>query len=417
MKNNTLLFSFVALLAIVFTLSSVAAQIADINLVKINDIPTTTTGITVAGEVSDSVPVEVFFTANGDVNDVKVKTYIEGYKSQISDETPLFHIVNGSTYVKRFTLTLPNAMDLSNEPEKLTLYVRITAKGEDPVEVPYTISMQKTQYGIQILSIDSPDATTAGSTIAVNVVLKNLGSERMNDLYVKASIPELGIARIIYAGDLNEIQQDNLESIRNSVEKQIFLAIPKTAAPGNYNIQIEAYNYDSSTTAKTRLVVAGTDTGVIPSVTTKTVAIGEEATYDVVLVNQDSKMVVYTLTPQESKGLTITLDQPVVAVQGQSSQTVKVTVKATDSADQGTHVVTVNVNSDTGVAKQVSFTANVEKASTSTTTGTTATPASNTVLILTVVLSIIFVVLLIVLIVLLTRKPAESVVFGETSYY
>ena len=177
---------------------------------------------------------------------------------------------------------------------------------------------------------------------------------------VLTTLPQNGTTGIKKHQTILEMEE-KIKKFLIYVEKQIFLAIPKTAAPGNYNIQIEAYNYDSSTTAKTRLVVAGTDTGVIPSVTTKTVAIGEEATYDVVLVNQDSKMVVYTLTPQESKGLTITLDQPVVAVQGQSSQTVKVTVKATDSADQGTHVVTVNVNSDTGVAKQVSFTANVEK--------------------------------------------------------
>jgi len=71
------------------------------------------------------------------------------------------------------------------------------------------------------------------------------------------------------------------------------------------------------------------------------------------------------------------------------------------------------VKSDTGVSKQVSFTANVEKTGSSKPTVTT----NNTVLILTIVLSIIFVVLIIVLIVLLTRKPAESEEFGETSYY
>jgi len=52
--------------------------------------------------------------------------------------------------------------------------------------------------------------------------------------------------------------------------------------------------------------------------------------------------------------------------------------------------------------------------STSPVTGITS---NNTVLILTVILVIIFVVLLVILIVLLTRKPAESEEFGETSYY
>ena len=50
-------------------------------------------------------------------------------------------------------------------------------------------------------------------------------------------------------------------------------------------------------------------------------------------------------------------------------------------------------------------------------TSTGSSVTANGVLILTVVLVIIFVVLLIVLIVLLTRRPAETEEFGETSYY
>ena len=151
----------------------------------------------------------------------------------------------------------------------------------------------------------------------------------------------------------------------------------------------------------------------MPSLSSKTVLIGQETSFDVVLVNPNDKMVVYTLTPAQSEGLTINVEEPVVAVSAGSSKTVKVNVKATNSAAEGSHTVTIDVASDSGLVKKVNFNLNVEK---SAVTGTL--PAgNNVVLILTVILVIIFVVLLVVLIVLLTRKPAEPEEFGETSYY
>ena len=138
-----------------------------------------------------------------------------------------------------------------------------------------------------------------------------------------------------------------------------------------------------------------------------------------VLVNPNDKMIVYSITPETSEGLSTSVDQPVVAIPAGSSKTVQVTVKATSTATQGTHLVTVDVNSDSGLVKQVSYSVTVENSSTTSTTPTGAATSvtANGVLILTVVLVIIFVVLLIVLIVLLTRKPAETEEFGETSYY
>jgi uncharacterized membrane protein len=117
-------------------------------------------------------------------------------------------------------------------------------------------------------------------------------------------------------------------------------------------------------------------------------------------------MVVYTLTSSVSKGLIVEVAEPVVAVPAGSSRTVKVSVKATDSADEGTNVVTVTANSQNGLTQEVSFNANVEKQS-----------GVDAIIVLTIVLAVIFVVLLIVLIVLLSKKPVENEELGETSYY
>ena len=141
-------------------------------------------------------------------------------------------------------------------------------------------------------------------------------------------------------------------------------------------------------------------------ITSKSISVGQETIYSVVIVNPSDRMVVYTITPEESKGLIVDVAEPIVTVPADSSRTVKIRVKATESADEGTHLIVVNVNSESGLVKQVSLTANVED-----------TGRTDTVFVLTVILAIIFVVLLIVLIVLLTKKPAETEEFGETSYY
>lgn len=417
MKNKVFFASCIAIFAIVLAISTVLASDDFVSLddVKVNDISVLDVSHAIAGEVTQKVPVEVMFTANEDVDDVRVKVYIEGYRTEVSDETPRFRVVNGSTYLKRFTLELPSTEDMDVDPEGLSVTVRVSAKGKDSIEVNIPVELQRDLYSLSILSIDAPDTVTAGSTIALDVVVENNGHLRQDNTYVKASIPELGIERKVYAGDLESDHQESYDNIRNTVEKRIYITIPSDAKAGNYNLEVQAYGYDVTTTAKQRIVVQAMGSSLLPTTSSKTVSVGQTTQFDLVLVNPNNKMVVYSLTPQESDGLLITIDQPVVAVPADSSQTVKVSVKATDSAQQGTHVVTVNANSDSGVSKQISFTANVEKTS-SNQGNTPVITKNNTVLILTVVLSIIFIVLLIVLIVLLTRKPAEEE-FGETSYY
>lgn len=427
MKGKALMVYIVVLLALVTTLATISAtddfvRIDDIVIdgVSVFDGSGNVMDSLVAGTVGNNVPVEVMFTALKDAEDVKVKVYIEGFKNDISASTDRFKVYNGSTYVKRFTIELPSERDLDDLTEDISLLIRVIAQGEDSVEYYRTMELQRELYNIEFLSIESPDKVVPGSQIAVDVVLENTGDDRLNDIYVKATIPELGISRNVYVGDLGpkeETDVDYYENIRNAVEKRIYLAVPKSALAGTYQVELEAYNYDVAISAKKKIVVEGVSTNVLPSVTSKTVNIGEEVSFDVTIVNANDRTVIYTVTPEEAKGLIVEVSEPVVAVSADSSKTVKVNVKATNSADEGTHVVTVNVNSESGVSKPVSFSVNVRKESSQGTPTTPRITTNNTVLILTVVLAIIFVVLLVVLIVLLTKKPAESEEFGETSYY
>jgi len=429
MKSKAILVSFVALFAIAFALSLVAASdlkcndyvcVTDVEIDGVSYETVQTLGLS----VSETIPVVVRFRAldDGDnktsgVSDVRVKAYIEGYKDEISETTSRFHILEGNTYVKRFSLKLPSSFDIEDLTEDVSLLVRISAKSEESLEFYVPLELQKDLYNLNLLSLDATDIVYAGNTLAVDVVVENNGNDRLDNVYVKASIPGLGISRKVYLGDLESVADSYDDDVNDAREKRVYLTIPRNAVPGNYEMEVEAYNYDTSVTAVTRVVVRDVETGVLPSVTSKTIAPGSETSFDLVLVNPNDRMVVYTITPEESKGLIVEISEPVVGVGADSSKTVKVNVRATDKVEEGTYLVSVNANSETGLAKQVSFSVSVEEEASKGITGVSVGEPTNTVVVLTVILVIIFVVLLIVLIVLLTKRPAESEEFGETNYY
>jgi len=259
MKNKTILVSIVALFAIVLALNVVIASEVDITIedIEVNDVSVITS--IVAGFASENVPVEVEFTANEDLEDVRVKVYIEGYRDEVSDSSSRFRIVNGSTYLKRFSLDLPSTFDLDDDPEDLTVLVRISAKGRDSFEEIYNVRMQRESYTLDILSIDADEQVSAGTVLALDVVIKNHGSDRLDDVYVRASIPELGASRRVYIGDIQSLQDEDYDEIRDTLTKRIYLTIPADAVSGIYNVEVEAYNFDAIVIADKRVIVSGTE--------------------------------------------------------------------------------------------------------------------------------------------------------------
>lgn len=423
MKNKAILVSLITLVAMIFVLNTVLATTNDfitINKVKINGIVASTDSPSIGGDVSDTVPVEVYFTANTDASDVKVRVWFEGFQNDVYQETPRFLIVNGSEYVERFTIKLPSTDDLNSDlTRKLDLYVRAMATDQEAIEQDYAIEMQRMLYNLNILSVDSPNQAAPGSVVPLDVVVQNNGNSRLNNVYVTVTIPELGVSQKVYFGDMGpkeETDSNYYDNIADTVDKKVYLNIPQNSASGTYNMNIQASNYDATTSVKQKLVISSAGSQVIPTSNAKTISNGEQTTFDVVLVNPSNRMVVYTITPEAASGLLVSVEQPVVTVGADSSTSVKVDVTATSSATEGTQTILIDVSSDGTLVKQVPLTVNVQKATSSTTVGG-AVISSNLVLILTVVLVIIFVVLLIVLIVLLTRKPSQTEEFGETSYY
>ena len=411
MKSKAILVSLIAIFAVLTIVSFASAAVSrtgDLNVV----VKTTVDGadadsdtIILSEKTGATVPIKVQVTndENETLNDVKIK--VEVLNSDVETETSEDDFLSGRTYTKYMTLKLPQNIK-EDTSKDYRLVVTVTSDEGDYRVVYNPFTVQRENYNLEVLSVETAKSVTAGSAFGVNVVLKNRGSHRLDDAFVTVRIPALDVEKKAYFGDLTPVDSCNGDcDNEDAVERTMFLQIPSDAKAGIYNLEVEASNEDASSTTTKSIAVTGSEqrTDVLASVTSKEVKSGEATTYDIVIINSGDKIAVYDIVPESAQNLVVSIDDSVVTVPADSSRTVKVNVQAGEV--MGTFNFAVNVNSQDKLVKRVNFTANVGK----------KTIASN-VMILTVVLAIIFVVLLIVLIVLLTRKPEKTEEFGE-SYY
>jgi hypothetical protein len=259
MKTKAILSFIVATMIALCAVSFALAQTGSLNVtfgdVSVNDVVVQEGTTILAGAAGETVPVVIKLTADSDLQDLKVKVWVEGYKSDVSASTARFDVLDGSTYIKRLSLTLPSVEDLDNTHEGLTLYVRIADKNDDK-ERTYQIEMQRDTYSLDLLSVEAPLKASAGDIIGLDIVLKNTGSRASDDAFVSVSIPELGVYRNAYFGDL--YAQDNTSDNQDDArERRIYLAVPADAMSGDYQIQVKASNYDSTVTAKKVISITG----------------------------------------------------------------------------------------------------------------------------------------------------------------
>ncbi len=407
MKKTFFAFLTAILTLLVFTLQVSAFGNLNVNLASVDVSGVEVVGqqnLVVSASGGDSIPVRVIFRSNESqtVSDARVEVEINGYRTDISDETERFAILPGTTYSKLLSLELPTDIDLS---EDYLLEVKIFTKDKS-FEESFNLRLQRDSYVLEILSIDSDREVKAGETLAVDIVIKNRGFERLDDLFVVATIPEIGVDKRAYFEDLTPVDIDIDSDRRDSEERRIYLQIPEDVASGVYKLEVIAYNSDTNVEASRRISVVGVEdkSEVFVPVTTKELKKGETKTYDLVIVNRGDSLKVYEIIPEAVEGIDVSVDTPVVAVSSDSSVTVKVTVEADE---EGTHSFAVNVRSDGEVVSRNTLVAKV--------TEETVRGVSN-ITVLTIILGILFVVLFIVLVVLLTRKPARKEELEE-SYY
>jgi len=405
--NTKILVSLMTILALLAVIPGVLAtsDVVNTTSVEVDGMYVGEAGNTirdVAVEAGQVVPLRVEFKANKNASDVEISAWIRGHRSDsVSKNLP--DLINGSEYNAKLALRIPS--DLDETEEDLTLVIEIETD-EGSIKEEYTLKAQREPYKANILFVEADRTVVAGSSLPVDVVVKNLGRHELKDLVVSVGIPELGLEKRAYFGDLTPTDICDDCDKEDAVEKRIYLKVPVSVNAGDYELVVEVYGEDTSDVVKKNVEIIGTEeaTQVIVPVSSKELSTGETKTYTLVLVNAGRNIGVYEIIPETAEGVIVSVSNPVVTVPAGSSKAVEVEVKA--GSREGTYNFAVNINSQDKLVKRVVMNANVVEGKI----------VSGNLTILTIVLAIIFVVLLIVLIVLLTRKPTKSEELEE-SYY
>jgi predicted ATPase len=106
--------------------------------------------------------------------------------------------------------------------------------------------MQRNSYELSVLSADFNTQVSAGEVFPINVVLKKVGFNRLHDVYVIVSIPELGVYTRAYVGDLLEKEVSTSEK-EDSYSTVVYLKVPENAKVGTYETLVRVYNSDAET--------------------------------------------------------------------------------------------------------------------------------------------------------------------------
>jgi len=372
MKSIAKFFAFLALvLTSVFAIGFVSAQpeiaVMDVYL-NSHFVDTATFSV----ERDTTLSVKVLFQTSdlSEEGEVKVKAWIDGYRNDIEAETERFDIFAGRLYSKTLNLKLPGDM----EEGEYTLHVLVTGKesvlGDSSKEI--SLAIQRSNYKTEILSVDLalPAVVKAGESLTATTVVKNRGSHKLEDSYVKAEIAELGLSRTIYIGDLyaNDYA-DNTE--RDTKTVTLSFQIPSGTEAGTYTLKVTAYNLDAtaedSDTFKVEGVVKTAEMPVsdVMSISAvadrKQVKAGEEASYEMVLINLgDAPLTVELKTAGLEGWAKSSISKSIVVLAAKGSEVISLDLAADESALSGSHIFSVQAISNGKLLASKNLVAEVE---------------------------------------------------------
>ena len=393
MNTKQIWVSFLAIATILFLVATVSAsEITTSYTVKVNDENPYTSTISVLE--NERITVQVSFTVNSGINDtdVTVEARLNGDKENTDAETSVFDIESGARYTKTLVLRVPAGLK-DKVSDSLKLEIKISGKDHETDLPGITLKVQRESYSIQLQSVMT-GTMKAGQVVPVDVVLKNVGYNNLDDLYVTVKIAALNVQKSAYFGDLVSIEDNsNNNDNTDTVSGRIYLEIPYSAKAGVYALEVEASNGDTTINGVKEVTISNEFSGG------NIVVSGDS----LLIVNPTNEVLVYRLVPEPTSALSVSLSQNVVAIPAGSSKTVDVT--ATGSVT-GTYNYKINVFSLNG---ELLYVVNMTK-------NVSGTGGTSPIIALTVILAIIFVVLLVVLIVLMGKKSEKAEEFGE-SYY
>jgi len=400
MNTKKILVSLCTIAIALFLVATVsAADIADSTVIEVDGVDILDNVSVIAGE---TIAVKIEFIALEDASDVRIKVEIEGDKVNEYLVSVPFDVEQGYTYKKTLNLEVPFELKdvLSDD---VTLNVKIWNGDFKSEYEDLILRVQRPSYNPIVKSVSLSQSVEAGETFPIDIVLKNMGYNDLDDVYVTVGISDLGVKKTAYFGDLISIEDNTADDDEvDTVSGRIYLEVPYTVKAGVYTLEVEVTNDDVTYNVEKQVVIENDlAENVIVTSTEKTVAVGENAEYTLLLINPTNSLKLYKVIAESNGEISSSVDVTFVAVPAGTSKIVTVTANA---RLEGEYNFDVSVFSGETLVSQVTLNLNAEGKSV------------NPIVVLTVVLAIIFLVLLVVLIVLIGKKPQKSEEFGE-SYY
>ena len=401
MNTKNLWVFFFALASILLVANSfVSASVSElvtINAIEIDDV--FASGNEVAVVAGETITVKVFFTALQSASDVKLKLELEGAKVSEEAVTAPFTVEGKKKYSKTLTLTIP--YELQDEvSDELTLDIKIWNGDFRTEDNKISLNVQRPSYNAAIMSIDSAQAVEAGKVFPIDVVLKNTGYNRLDDVYVTVKIGALGLERSSYFGDLVAIETKNND---DTVTKRFLIEIPSNAKAGAYTLEVKASNNDFSVSQSKQIAVDNEfpSSAVVADIK-KSASVGSATEFELVIANPTDKLRVFRIVTESNGDLTTGSSAQLVSVP--AGQTKTISVSATPQS-KGDYTFDVSIFAGEQLIDSVKLGVLAD-----------GRASNGSIVALTIILVIIFLVLLGALVALMRKKPEQSEEFGE-SYY
>ena len=320
-------------------------------------------------ERGEEMSVKVVLKSGRDLSNVKVHTWINGYRNEIEARTGEFDMFANDMYTRTLFLQVPSDIDAR---ESYTLYVQVEGKrdftGVD--QAVMNLNVQRDANLLELLSVDLYDHNrdsvfNPGTTMYADVVVKNRGNHKANDVYVKVSVKELGISRNVYLGDLEAYDNHYSHNNDDTGKVTVALPLPQNAESGTYTVEIEAYNSDlSSKTSETITVEKqlAKNVQVMPQVSQLDVKAGSTGQFSLLVYNMGETKENFVVEVLGTDGWSAVQINPAsFALMPGESKTVQVNVDVDKDAQRMQHPFTVRVRYG-NEAKQYNFVANVTNA-------------------------------------------------------
>lgn len=357
---------------------------------------------TPALEREEQLSVKVVFKSEKDLSNVKVHVWLNGYREEIEARTGEFDVFKGNLYSKTLFLDIPHDIDAR---DLYTLYVKIESNHEltGIDEAKIDMNVQRIANILDILSIDLYDhqnvyksicgecTTTfnAGSTMYADVVIKNRGNHKAEDVYVKVSIPELGISRNVYVGDIEGY--DGYGKVEDTERVTVALNLPDKE--GSYDLVIEAYNSEI-TDKETRTIVLEKqlykNIQITAQVTEADAKKGGSAEYSLLIANMGETSEYFTVEVLGTNEWATVVTSPAsFKLDAGESKIVNIELKVNKDAESRNYPFTVRVKYG-NEAKQFNFNANV---------GGSTVDWKTILMVIGIILAVAIIVLLIVMLV------------------